>query len=394
MSEAISTATAGVTNRPTGPQFQDFLPGVARVIPEGVLGGLNRIFEAWTKLGIFRYLIAGALLAATALPLGPPKDEVLVRTGFYMLLALGLNVVVGLAGLLDLGYVAFFMIGAYTTATFTNSDMGAHPVILNPWFVIPVAVVIALIAGILLGTPTLRLRGDYLAIVTLGFHEIVRQTARNLEVVNGSRGVFSIPHPDVTIAGQELTFGVLEPQKYWFILCVFMMAALFMINRLKDSRIGRSWEAIREDEVAAPAMGIPVVKMKLYAFAIGASTSGLAGWVLATKVGFISPNNFPLLSSILVLCAVVIGGIGSSLGALVGAVIVFGLPELLRDIGTEKILGFDIQTGRIAIFGLLLVIMMIFRPGASSPRPAGAELGGGSGDIAGDSVAPGIPGQA
>ena len=151
-----------------------------------------------------------------------------------------------------------------------------------------------------------------------------------------------------------------------------------MVVRLKDSRIGRAWEAIREDEVAAAAMGIPVVKMKLYAFSIGASTSGLAGWALAVKVGFINPDTFPLLQSILVLCAVVIGGIGSSLGALLGAAIVFGLPELLRDLGTTEILGFDVLTGRIAIFGVLLVVMMIFRPGGliSSTRRR-AELGGG-----------------
>jgi branched-chain amino acid transport system permease protein len=164
-----------------------------------------------------------------------------------------------------------------------------------------------------------------------------------------------------------------------------MVFAMYMINQLKDSRIGRAWEAIREDEVAAAAMGIPVVKMKLYAFAIGASTSGLAGWTLATKVGFINPNTFPLLSSILVLCAVVIGGIGSSAGAIVGAAIVFGVPELLRSVQIETILGFDVLTGRIAIFGLLLVIMMIFRPGGlitSSRRQA--ELGGGHGDIAED----------
>jgi branched-chain amino acid transport system permease protein len=374
-------------------QFEDYAPGLARVLPDGVLSAINAVFYGWQKLGILRYIFAGIMLAAIALPLGPAKDEVLVRTGFYMLAALGLNVVVGLAGLLDLGYVAFFMIGSYTVALFTESNATAHPAILDPWLILPIAVVVAMVTGLLLGTPTLRLRGDYLAIVTLGFHEIVRQTARNLSVVNGSRGVTSIPHPDFSIFGKSVEFGVLDPQKYWFVLCVFIVIALFIVQRIKDSRIGRSWEAIREDEVAASAMGIPVVKMKLYAFAIGASTSGLAGWALATKVGFISPNNFPLLSSILVLCAVVIGGIGSSLGALLGAALVFGLPELLRDIGAETILGFDVQTGRIAIFGFLLVVMMIFRPGGliSSSRRR-AELSSG-GDIAADSTAPGIPGE-
>jgi branched-chain amino acid transport system permease protein len=426
----------------THARFEDFLPGVARVLPEGVLRGINHVFYVWENLGILRFVIMGFLLALCALPLDPAKDEILVRAGFYALAALGLNVVVGLAGLLDLGYVAFLAIGAYTTAFLTDSTTTAHPFIVHAWVALPFAVLVAMLAGILLGTPTLRLRGDYLAIVTLGFHEIVRQTAKNLSVVNGARGVGDIPHPDfvlerpailifggvfllaallvargairnrqyeetrlrtistfiwaglLALLGAYLmskesiteTFGVLEPQKYWFILVIFMMLAVFMVVRLKDSRIGRAWEAIREDEVAAAAMGIPVVKMKLYAFSIGASTSGLAGWTLAVKVGFINPDTFPLLQSILVLCAVVIGGIGSSLGALLGAAIVFGLPELLRDLGTTEILGFDVLTGRIAIFGVLLVVMMIFRPGGliSSTRRR-AELGGG-GDVASEDV--------
>jgi branched-chain amino acid transport system permease protein len=448
--------------------LEDFAPGLARRLPEKVIDGLNAIFKFWEYLGPLRYVLAGLLLAAIALPIDPGKDEILVRAGFYALAALGLNVVVGLAGLLDLGYVAFLAIGAYTTAFVTASTTTAHPFIVHAWVALPFAVLVAMLTGILLGTPTLRLRGDYLAIVTLGFHEIVRQTAKNLAVVNGSRGVGDIPHPDfvmtsphtyilgavlivlalmsvkagmtkrnlklaegtparrrgtparlhipgfvamipnvimavlvggagVYLALQEewaVTFGVLEPQKYWFVLVVFMMGCVFMVGRLKDSRIGRAWEAIREDEVAAAAMGIPVVKMKLYAFSIGASTSGLAGWALATKVGFINPDTFPLLQSILVLCAVVIGGIGSSLGALLGAAIVFALPELLRELGNTKVLGFDVLTGRIAIFGILLVVMMIFRPGgvvASARRRA--ELGSAGHDIAEESAAVRIPGE-
>lgn len=433
----------------THARLEDYLPGLARALPSGVLHGIDRSFQFWERLGILRFVILGFLLAAAALPLDPSKDEVLVRTGIYALAALGLNVVVGLAGLLDLGYVAFLAIGAYTTAFITESSVQAHPFIVNVWIALPFAVIVAMITGIILGTPTLRLRGDYLAIVTLGFHEIVRQTAKNLAVVNGSRGVGGIPQPDFVLARPSITivgllivaagvltalaalrrrrergvaetvpsliwagmivllgvyllakesitqdFSVLDPQKYWFILVIFMMFTVFMVGRLKDSRIGRAWEAIREDEVAAAAMGIPVVKMKLYAFAIGASTSGLAGWVLASKTGFINPDTFPLLGSILVLCAVVIGGIGSSLGALVGAAIVFGLPELLRDFGTTDIFGFDVLTGRIAIFGVLLVVMMIFRPGgliASSRRRA--ELGGGGGEIAAESADMHIPGE-
>ena len=434
----------------THAHFEDFAPGLARRMPAGVLNGINTAFRMWEALGPLRYVIAGFLLASTALPLGPAKDEILVRTGFYALAALGLNVVVGLAGLLDLGYVAFLAIGAYTTAFLTESTTTVHPFIVHAWVALPFAVLVAMLTGIVLGTPTLRLRGDYLAIVTLGFHEIVRQTAKNLPVVNGARGVGDIPHPDFVMNGTVLylfvaalvalallsaraamtqlrerksvfgaavygilaalwlipaalllikgewavTFGVLEPQKYWFVLVAFMMLAVFIVGRLKDSRIGRAWEAIREDEVAAAAMGIPVVRMKLYAFAIGASTSGLAGWALAVKVGFINPDTFPLLQSILVLCAVVIGGIGSSLGALLGAAIVFGLPELLRELGSNTILGFDVLTGRIAIFGVLLVVMMIFRPGgvvASSRRRA--ELGSGH-DVADEPTDMRIAGEA
>ena len=419
--------------------------------------------RGFDNIGGSRFVIAGLFLCLIALPLDAPKDEVLVLTGFFALAALGLNVVVGLAGLLDLGYVAFFAIGAYTVGILTESNATVHPAILGPWLVLPIAVLVAMLAGLLLGIPVLRLRGDYLAIVTLGFHEITRQTVKNLEAVNGARGIVGIPHPDVTFGGasqkfaglllavfgsllvysavknslraraQEkeqskialvgnfvalaaitliglaivgfalvkmlfagddlvIEFGVLEPQNYWFIISAFIVVVLYLINQLKDSRVGRAWEAIREDEVAAGAMGIPVVKFKLYAFAIGASTSGLAGWALATKVGFINPNTFPLLYSILVLCAVVIGGIGSSVGTLLGSAIVFGLPEMLREFGTEKIpiipgtdIAFDILTGRIAIFGLLLVLMMIFRPGGfvSSARRR-AELGGAlQGDVAG-----------
>lgn len=414
---------------------EDYMPGLARRLPRPAVRAINQIFSFWARLGFTRLIIVGVLLASFAFLTDPSKDEVLVRTGFFALAALGLNVVVGLAGLLDLGYIAFMMIGAYTTALLTDSTATIHPFIAGPWVALPFAVLAAMIAGIILGTPTLRLRGDYLAIVTLGFHEILLQVAKNLEFVNFSRGVINIPHPDFTLTRGPLTiialvlfaiaawialqalrrnkgstsdtvfgllpagftaalglfllvkgeiaqeFNVLKPQDYWFIIVVFIIVALFVIQRLKDSRIGRAWEAIREDEVAAAAMGIPVVRMKLYAFAIGASTSGLAGWILAVKVGFINPNTFPLLLSILTLCAVVLGGVGSSLGALIGAGVVFGVPELLRSLGTEKIMGFDVQTGRIAIFGILLIVTMIFRPGGliSSTRRR-AELSAGAAD--------------
>jgi branched-chain amino acid transport system permease protein len=393
--------TAKVIPEPThASHVEDYMPGLARLLPAPAVRTLNGVFRFWARLGFTRLIIVGLLLASVAFLTDPSKDEVLVRTGFFMLAALGLNVVVGLAGLLDLGYIAFMMIGAYTTALLTDSTATIHPFIAGPWIALPFAVLAAMTAGIILGTPTLRLRGDYLAIVTLGFHEILLQVAKNLEFVNFSRGMVNIPHPDFTLTRGSLTivavvlfgiaawiarqvlrrnrgntpeivfgllpaaiaaafgafllikgevsqeFNVLRPQDYWFIIVVFIVLALFVIQRLKDSRIGRAWEAIREDEVAAAAMGIPVVKMKLYAFAIGASTSGLAGWLLAVKVGFINPNTFPLLLSILTLCAVVLGGVGSSLGAIIGAAVVFGVPELLRSLGTEEVMGFDVQSGR------------------------------------------------
>jgi branched-chain amino acid transport system permease protein len=433
---ASPAETAKATPQPRhASHMEDYLPGLARVLPGPVVRVVNKIFEFWARLGFTRLLIVGVLLLSIAGLSGPPKDEILVRTGFFALAALGLNVVVGLAGLLDLGYIAFMMIGAYTTALLTESNATAHPFIAGPWVALPFAVLAAMTAGIILGTPTLRLRGDYLAIVTLGFHEILLQVAKNLEIVNFSRGLVNIPHPDFTLSSGPMTiiglvllaiaawlalqavrrnrgrtsdtafailpaiftaafgifllikreivqeFNVLRPQEYWYIIVVFIVIALFVIQRLKDSRIGRAWEAIREDEVAAAAMGIPVVRMKLYAFSIGASTSGLAGWILAVKVGFINPNTFPLLLSITTLCAVVLGGVGSSFGALVGAAVVFGVPELLRDLGFEKILGFDVETGRIAIFGVLLVITMIFRPGGLiSTARRRAELAAGAAD--------------
>ena len=292
--------------------------------------------------------------------------EVLFNTGLWILLALGLGVVVGFAGLLDLGYVAFFMLGSYTVAMMTDSgNVGQfHFVEWTTWAALPFCIVIAMFAGFILGVPTLRLRGDYLAIVTLGFHEIVRQTANNLTITNGSRGIPGIPNPEIHLFGLDIEFGLETKYYWWFLLIPAILAAVIMIRHLDNSRVGRYWSAIREDEVAAAAMGVPVTKMKVLAFMIGASTSGVAGWIYATKISFIAPNSYPLLLSILVLCAVVIGGLGSISGAVLGATIVIALPEIVRETsGGASFFGFDIETGRIAVFGLLLIIVMIYRPG-------------------------------
>ncbi|MDQ3985400.1 MAG: branched-chain amino acid ABC transporter permease [Actinomycetota bacterium] len=350
-------------------------PRISKQLPSGVVSVLNLIWTGWKRLGWTRYILIAVLMwfvpvamQADLVPYlsGGFGTSVLFLTGIWILLALGLSVVVGLAGLLDLGYVAFFMLGAYTTALMTESGAADqfHFAVWPTWAVLPVAMLVAMLAGAALGIPTLRLRGDYLAIVTLGFHEIVRLTMNNLEITNGSRGIFGIPHPRVDIAGFDYEFG-LDAGPYWqYLLIPGIIFAVIMIRNLDNSRVGRYWTAIREDEVAAAAMGVPVVKMKVLAFVIGASTSGVAGWIYAVKFNFISPGNFPLLSSILVLSAVVVGGLGNSAGATIGAILVVTLPEVVREAsGDAPIFGFDVETGRIAIFGLLLVLVMIFRPG-------------------------------
>jgi len=377
-------------------------PKTSGRLPDGVVKVLQGPFALWFKIGYGRYLVGAAIMIAIPILIDPeiiPAFEgldspipfiqggfgirVLVVTGIWILLALGLSVVVGMAGLLDLGYVAFFMLGAYTTAFMTSSggDDQFHIVVWPNIASLPFAVLVCVLAGVALGIPTLRLRGDYLAIVTLGFHEIVRQTANNLTITNGSRGIPGIERPDLgfpeSIGGFSTEFGVLSSHTYWlFLLIPAIILAVIMIRHLEDSRIGRYWTAIREDEVAASAMGVPVVKMKVLAFAIGASTSGVAGWIFAGYATFISPNNFPLLYSILILCAVVIGGLGSISGAVLGAILVTGLPEVVREAsGGQTVFGFDPETGRIAIFGFLLIVVMIFRPGGLlAPRRRRVEL--------------------
>ena len=350
-------------------------PGISARLPDGVVDPLNVAWRGWSRLGYFRYLLAALLM--WAIPIAMEREwipvlqggfgiDVLFITGYWILLTLGLSVVVGMAGLLDLGYAAFFMIGAYMTALMTESgNVGQwHIVVWPTWAALPFAVVAAMIAGFALGVPTLRLRGDYLAIVTLGFHEIVRQAVANLDRVGGSRGIPGIPHPNVDLFGWQLDFGLDAENYWWFLLIPAILLAVIMIRHLDNSRVGRYWAAIREDEVAAAAMGVPVTKMKVLAFVIGASTSGVAGWIYAVKIGYIAPNSFPLLLSILVLCSVVIGGLGSISGAVLGAILVTTLPEVVRQLsGEDKIFGFDVETGRIAIFGLLLVLVMIYRPG-------------------------------
>lgn len=288
------------------------------------------------------------------------------QIGIFILLTIGLNIVVGFAGLLDLGYIAFYAIGAYTVAYFTHGPavngkilypLPVHaPVNLNLFLVIPIAVLVCVIAGVILGGPTLRLRGDYLAIVTLGFGEIVHIVAVNSDpITNGPRGAFGIPTP--SLFGYHFD-GLLA---YWYLELAIIVLVVFLVRRLENSRVGRAWTAIREDEVAAAASGIATVRFKLLAFALGASTSGFAGVLYAGQVGFISPDNFILLNSILVLVYVIFGGMGSLPGAVIGAALLVWLPEYLKD--PLPVIGFSIPPAdRYIYFGALLVVMMIFRP--------------------------------
>lgn len=361
-------------------------------LPDGLTGpvaaGWRAVATLWQRLGYLRYLVVAALMVtipwamdAGLVPTlsGDYGKGILVVTGTWILLALGLNVVVGMAGLLDLGYVAFFMLGAYTTALMTESGAPGqfHFVEWPVWAVLPVAMAVAMLAGVLIGVPTLRLRGDYLAIVTLGFHQVVIYTMNNLSgITNGPRGITAIPTPSLYgLFGIE-EFGLTSEYFWWFLLIPAILLAVMMIKHLENSRVGRYWTAIREDEVAAAAMGVPVTKMKVLAFVIGASTSGIAGWIYSGYIGFIAPETFPLLQSILVLCAVVIGGMGSVVGAAIGGIIIIALPEVIRQLsGGNTIFGFDPLTGRAAIFGLLLIILMIFRPGGLlAPKRRRTEL--------------------
>ncbi|WP_051276933.1 branched-chain amino acid ABC transporter permease [Marmoricola sp. URHB0036] len=291
--------------------------------------------------------------------------------GIYVLLAIGLNVVVGWAGLLDLGFIAFYAIGSYTTAYFTGRLPVQPPdwLLLSPLACIPFAIAACLIAGVALGFPTLRLRGDYLAIVTLGFGEIIRVIANNANgFTNGPRGAFNIPAPQIHLGPIHLTWGD-SALGFWYLLLVLIAIIVLLFNRLENSRLGRAWAAIREDEVAAQATGINTRNVKLLAFAIGASTSGVAGVFFASQVGSFTPENFVLNNSILVVAYVVFGGMGSLPGAMAGAAVLTWLPEFLKD----QVPAEDRQMW----IGALILVMMIFRPAGLIPaRRRKAELSG------------------
>jgi branched-chain amino acid transport system permease protein len=343
---------------------------------------IEPLAKRWDRLPLWGKLLV--LLALLAFVIWYPttltrywQSVLFFPIGVYILLALGLNIVVGQTGLLDLGYVAFFAVGAYSTAKLSAGD---GP--LTAWECVIPAILIAATAGVTLGAPTLRLRGDYLAIVTLGFGEIVRITAQNTPQLGEARGITGIPHPS-ELPG--LPFGT-KPLPYFYLVLFCIVVTVLVVARLKRSRVGRAWTAIREDEDAAELMGVPTFKMKLWSFAMGASIGGLGGWVYASKVGFINPDTFPFTLSILVLAAVVLGGLGSTPGVIAGAFAVGYLPEYLREAaGGDSLLdklnsitggsAGDITEYRVLLFGLALVVMMIFRPQGLLPsRQRAAEL--------------------
>jgi len=294
-------------------------------------------------------LALGALIILLLPLLGSYPSEVLDLVGLFVLMALGLNIVVGFAGLLDLGYVAFFAIGAYAMAILTSPEITWMPIKLTFWEALPLAALMATLSGIILGVPVLGMRGDYLAIVTLGFGEIIRLLALSdwlKPFVGGSNGITLIPKP--VIGPIELG----TPQTLFYLILAGCLLAAFVAIRVKDSRLGRSWMAMREDEDVAQAMGIDLVRTKLLAFATGATFAGLAGAIFATKLTSIYPHSFNLLISINVLCVIIVGGIGSIPGVIVGALFLVGLPELLREFAEYRLL----------MYGAALVIMMLNRP--------------------------------
>ncbi|MCD0448762.1 branched-chain amino acid ABC transporter permease [Actinocorallia sp. API 0066] len=365
----------------------------------------DRARDWWgVQTGVVRWSVYLALIvAALFLPhagigsfMSPHSDWqsiLFYPIGGYILLAIGLNVVVGQAGLLDLGYVAFFAVGGYTMAVL-GKIWGW-----NFWEIIAVGIVLAALSGILLGAPTLRLRGDYLAIVTLGFGEIIRISATNTDSIGGPNGIAGIPHPpnvtDWAVPANGLTealdldglkpftYGALDTRPYYYLLVGAIVLTIVLAKRLEHSRVGRAWAAIREDEDAAELMGVPTFKFKLASFAIGAAFGGLAGVLYGSQATSIIPEDFPFILSATILAAVVLGGSGNIPGVMLGAFLIAWIPERVR--GVEEY--------RVMVFGAALVIMMALRPEGILPsRQRKAELAEGSGGMGAMGAEVGGPG--
>ena len=284
--------------------------------------------------------LIGALLAPF-ITSTPYALNVMTTAAIFVMLASGLNIVVGYCGLLDLGYIAFMAVGAYTAGIIAKSFQ--LPLI----FTIPAVLVMTILAGLIIGAPTLRLRSDYLAIVTLGFGEITRITANNLTITGGPSGIFGIP--GLLKIGR---FDFQQPAAFYYVTLLIVAAFVVASARLGKSRLGRAWRFVREDQDAAEAMGIHTYKVKLLAYIFGAIWGGLGGVLFAAHLSAVSPQSFVFLQSALVLMAVVLGGMGNMRGVVIGALVISLLPELLRSLAEYRYLG----------FGLLLVVVMLFRP--------------------------------
>jgi branched-chain amino acid transport system permease protein len=351
------------------PQTADRLPEGPRRSGGGLRGWFGNL--SWpARTGI----MLGVVVLAFLLPytgdipgVGPQIitqgidwPSALFNMATFVLLSLGLNVVVGYAGLLDLGYVGFFAVGAYTVALLTSSDSVLKT---NwPWLAaVPVAIAIAMVSGLILGWPTLRLRGDYLAIVTLGFAEIIRILADSRPELRGDRGFGGIPHPPGNYADGTAIFSIRDATPYYWLGLTIVILVIFAIRNLDRSRVGRSWLAIREDEEAAEVMGVRTIKFKLWAFAIGACVGGFGGVLFAGYQGFFNSSTFQIQFSILVLSAVVMGGSGNITGAILGGAVISYIPDRLRGVSVPFI-NLDLFQARFLLFGLALIIIMIFRP--------------------------------
>ncbi|WP_216215152.1 branched-chain amino acid ABC transporter permease [Amycolatopsis aidingensis] len=331
-----------------------------------------------------RWAMAVLGVAALAvLPMFPPPlldtpgtsfSWVMAQVAMIALVGLGLNVVVGQAGLLDLGYVGFYAVGAYTVALLTSSESPWHAggLFASGWAwlaALPLAAAITAVSGLLLGMPTLRLRGDYLAIVTLGFGEIVRLLAENLsEVTNGSRGLREIAYPNVGASAERPegyfaagnVIGPIDAGVAWFWLGLgLILLVLVLAGNLERSRVGRAWIAIREDEEAAEIMGVPTFRFKVWAFVVGAALGGLSGAIYAGQVQFVNPTNFNIINSMLFLCAVIIGGRGNKFGVIVGAFLIVYLPNRFMSV---ELGGQPLGDYKYLFFGIVLVALMVFRP--------------------------------
>jgi len=309
------------------------------------------------KASMLLFVVVAALCVVLPIFLGKIMNELLANVGIFLLLALGLNIVVGLAGLLDLGYVAFFAVGGYTTAVLTSAESPFFAPELHFGFALIIVILMAGLTGLVIGAPVIRMRGDYLAIVTLGFGEIIRLLFMSdwlKPYFGGAQGITNVPPVDL---GFAVVTGI-DPRSVFYLVLVFCTLAIYVSWRLQASRLGRAWMAIREDEQVAEAMGINTVNAKLMAFVVGAIMASLSGAVLAAKVGSVFPNSFMILVSIIILVVVIVGGMGNIAGVLVGSFVLIGVLGGPRQPGLLQ----EFQSYKLLIYGALLVFMMLQRP--------------------------------